>query len=75
LHIKTLTGKIITFQDMKSYDTIADIKTRIQNHKGNCPDEQCLIFAGRQLEDGRTLSDYNIQSGSVLDLVLRLRGG
>ena len=74
LNVKTLSGKTITLE-VEPDEPVERLKAKIQEKEGILPDQQRIIFGGRQLDSMKTLSDYDINDGSTLNLVLRLRGG
>ena len=74
IFVKTLTGKCIT-ANIEPTDTVESLKNFIREREGIPNDQQRLVFGGKQLEDNRSLADYNIRKECTVHLVLRLRGG
>eukprot|EP00593_Proboscia_inermis_P003010 CAMPEP_0171296922 /NCGR_PEP_ID=MMETSP0816-20121228/5644_1 /TAXON_ID=420281 /ORGANISM="Proboscia inermis, Strain CCAP1064/1" /LENGTH=140 /DNA_ID=CAMNT_0011770763 /DNA_START=46 /DNA_END=468 /DNA_ORIENTATION=+ len=74
LFVKTLTGKTVTIE-VEEGESIEDVKAKISEKEGIPPEQQRLIFGGQQLQDSKTIDDYDIGDDSTLHLVLRLRGG
>ena len=74
IFVKTVTGKTITVE-VEAEDVLEKVKVKIEGREGIPTDEQRLLFAGREVQDGKTLMDYDIQTESTMHLVLRLCGG
>lgn len=74
LFVKTLTGKTVSIE-VEEGESIEDVKAKISEKEGIPPEQQRLIFGGQQLQDSKTLDDYDVGDDSTLHLVLRLRGG